>query len=99
MTPFPITGPLRPATSMEPAGLPGVEPGPTRLELVVLPLHHRPTKRTTRIERASPEWQKQAVTRRSQATSQSASQATPTDALPTELRPRDTPRLESNQRA
>src|SRR4051812_45879160 len=33
-----ITRPLRPAT----AGPPGVEPGPTRLELVVLPLHHGP---------------------------------------------------------
>src|SRR3954452_869096 len=52
-------------------GLPGVEPGPTRLELVVLPLHHRPPKRTTRIERVSPEWR--------------------SGALPTELRPRDTP--------
>src|SRR4051794_31738415 len=75
---FPITGPLRPATTMEPAGLPGVEPGPTRLELVVLPLHHRPTKRNDPNRTGLPGVAEAAVTRRSHATSQSASQATPT---------------------
>jgi hypothetical protein len=56
-----ITEPLRPATIFGAAGPPGVEPGPTRLELVVLPLHHGPVKRTTRIERASPEWRPGAL--------------------------------------
>ena len=53
-----ITEPLRPATIVVVrAGPPGVEPGPARLELAVLPLHHRPDeKRTARVERASPEW-------------------------------------------
>ena len=35
---FQITEPLRPATKANP---PGFEPGPARLELAVLPLHHR----------------------------------------------------------
>ena len=35
-----ITGPLRPATIVEQANPPGFEPGPARLELAVLPLHH-----------------------------------------------------------
>jgi hypothetical protein len=56
-----ITEPLRPATIVDAAGPPGLEPGPTRLELVVLPLHHGPVKRTTRIERASPEWRPGAL--------------------------------------
>ena len=36
-----ITGPLRPATISFPAGPPGVEPGPARLELAVLPFTPR----------------------------------------------------------
>ena len=36
--PFQITEPLRPATKANP---PGFEPGSARLELAVLPLHHR----------------------------------------------------------
>jgi hypothetical protein len=39
------------------AGLPGVEPGPARLELAVLPFTPQASaERTTRIERVSPEW-------------------------------------------
>ena len=56
-----ITRPLRPATKSKRAGPPGVEPGPTRLELVVLPLHHGPGKRTTRLERASSGWRPDAL--------------------------------------
>ena len=57
-----ITEPLRPATiEAVRTNPPGFEPGPARLELVVLPLHHRPSKRTTRIERASPEWRSGAL--------------------------------------
>lgn len=55
-----ITGTLRPATIVK-ANPPGFEPGPTRLELGVLPLHHRFAKRTTRVERASPEWRSGAL--------------------------------------
>src|SRR5436190_22550845 len=59
------------------AGLPGVEPGPARLELAVLPFTPQAyAERTTRIERASPEWQKQVGI---------ASDAE--GALPSELRP------------
>src|SRR5436190_18926834 len=36
--PSKVTEPLRPATKANP---PGLEPGPARLELAVLPLHHR----------------------------------------------------------
>jgi hypothetical protein len=44
------------------AGLPGVEPGPARLELAVLPFTPQArAKRTTRIERASPEWRPGAL--------------------------------------
>ena len=43
------------------AGSPGFEPGPARLELAMLPLHHEPLKRTTRVERASPEWRSGAL--------------------------------------
>ena len=60
-----ITEPLRPATRTRrrhvPASPPGFEPGLTRLELVVLPLHHGLVKRTTRVERASPEWRSGAL--------------------------------------
>ncbi len=53
-----ITQPLRPATIfVVEAGLPGVEPGPARLELAVLPFTPQAyAERTTRIERASPEF-------------------------------------------
>src|SRR5262249_39778844 len=40
---------------------PGIEPGLARLELAVLPLHHGLVKRTTRIERASPDWRSGAL--------------------------------------
>ncbi len=44
------------------AGLPGVEPGPARLELAVLPFTPQAyAERTTRIERASPEWRPGAL--------------------------------------
>jgi hypothetical protein len=44
------------------AGPPGVEPGPARLELAVLPFTPQAyEKRTTRIERASPEWRSDAL--------------------------------------
>jgi hypothetical protein len=44
------------------AGLPGVEPGPARLELAVLPFTPQAYReRTTRIERASPEWRPGAL--------------------------------------
>jgi hypothetical protein len=43
------------------AGPPGFAPGPTRLELVVLLLHHGPVKPTTRVERASPGWRPGAL--------------------------------------
>ncbi len=44
------------------AGLPGVEPGPARLELAVLPFTPRASaERTTRIERVSPEWRPGAL--------------------------------------
>ena len=44
------------------AGLPGVEPGPARLELAVLPFTPQAyAERTTRIERASPEWRSGAL--------------------------------------
>src|SRR2546430_11124127 len=44
------------------AGLPGVEPGPARLELAVLPFTPQACReRTTRIERASPEWRPGAL--------------------------------------
>jgi hypothetical protein len=44
------------------AGPPGLEPGPARLELAVLPLTPRAYgERTTRIERASPEWRSGAL--------------------------------------
>ena len=52
---------LRARDDRDAAGPPGLEPGPTRLELVMLPLHHGPVKRTTRIERASPEWRPGAL--------------------------------------
>ena len=58
-----ITEPLRPATLfLVGAGLPGVEPGPARLELAVLPFTLQAyVERTTRIERASPEWRPGAL--------------------------------------
>jgi hypothetical protein len=57
-----ITEPLRPATIFDEAGLPGVEPGPARLELAVLPFTPQAYReRTTRIERASPEWRPGAL--------------------------------------
>jgi hypothetical protein len=37
-------GGASPLLSVNEAGLPGVEPGPARLELAVLPLHHRPSR-------------------------------------------------------
>ena len=44
------------------AGLPGVEPGPARLELAVLPFTPQAcAERTTRIERVSPEWRPGAL--------------------------------------
>ena len=44
------------------AGLPGLEPGPARLELAVLPLTPQAYReRTTRIERASPGWRPGAL--------------------------------------
>ena len=44
------------------AGPPGLEPGPARLELVVLPFTPRASaERTTRIERVSPEWRPGAL--------------------------------------
>jgi hypothetical protein len=44
------------------AGLPGVEPGPARLELAVLPFTPQTyAERTTRIERVSPEWRPGAL--------------------------------------
>ena len=44
------------------AGPPGVEPGPARLELAVLPFTPRAcAERTTRIERVSPEWRPGAL--------------------------------------
>ena len=44
------------------AGPPGVEPGPARLELAVLPFTPQAYReRTTRIERASPEWRSGAL--------------------------------------
>ncbi len=44
------------------AGLPGVEPGPARLELAVLPFTPQAyAERTTRIERVSPEWRSGAL--------------------------------------
>ena len=44
------------------AGPPGVEPGPARLELAVLPFTPQASaERTTRIERASPEWRPGAL--------------------------------------
>src|SRR3954447_4323935 len=44
------------------AGLPGIEPGPARLELAMLPFTPQAyAERTTRIERASPEWRPGAL--------------------------------------
>ena len=44
------------------AGLPGVEPGPARLELAVLPFTPQAyAERTTRVERVSPEWRPGAL--------------------------------------
>ena len=44
------------------AGPPGVEPGPARLELAVLPFTPQAcAERTTRIERVSPEWRPGAL--------------------------------------
>src|SRR5829696_7808306 len=43
------------------AGLPGLEPGPTRLELVVLPLHHRPVRADGPARTASSEWRSGAL--------------------------------------
>src|SRR6266571_7110857 len=44
------------------AGPPGLEPGPARLELAVLPFTPQAYReRTTRIEQASPEWRPGAL--------------------------------------
>src|SRR3954463_15377409 len=57
-----ITEPLRPATIFVAAGPPGLEPGPARLELAVLPFTPQAcAERTTRIERVSPEWRSGAL--------------------------------------
>src|SRR5262249_17479215 len=92
-----ITEPLRPATEANP---PGLEPGPARLELAVLPLHHgleggRPAKPGGLCWSAS---SSDALGKRT-ARLERGSPEGRAGARPTALHPREThARLESNQR-